>query len=30
MSFCTRPIVPAISAVAAPMPATTASVVGAC
>ena len=30
MSFCTRPMVPAISAVAMPMPATTASVIGAC
>ena len=30
MSFCTRPIVPAISAVATPMPATIASVSGAC
>ena len=30
MSFCTSPIVPAKSAVAAPTTATTASVVGAC
>ncbi len=30
MSFCTSPMVPAISAVARPMPATTASVIGAC
>ncbi len=30
MSFCTRPIVPAMSAVATPMAATTAMVSGAC